>query len=164
MLANKRTIDGHAIQVSFLLLYYMTLSFCITRLACARLVNVLFQMKMSQAPASVNIQEFAFKPKERLPTVSRYSHLRWHLRPWFRSANKSQARPLHFRFLMWKLQKRKTNFQLNLMLNYIKVLFYLTKVQRVWLRSFSETAHWNCGSDRRQHCWAIPFSGRHRQW
>lgn len=44
-------------------------------------------MKMSQESASVNIQEFAFKPKEKLPTVSRYSQLHWHFRLRFMSAN-----------------------------------------------------------------------------
>lgn len=43
------------------------------------LFDVLFpKMKMSEESVSFNMQEFAFKPKERLHTVSRYtdnSHL-----------------------------------------------------------------------------------------
>lgn len=34
-------------------------------------------MKMSQESVFVNMQEFAFKAKERLPIVSGYSQLNW---------------------------------------------------------------------------------------
>lgn len=36
--------------------------------------DVLFpKIKMSEESVSVNMQEFAFKPKEKLPTVPRYT-------------------------------------------------------------------------------------------
>lgn len=43
---------------------------------CMCIVDVyFFKMRMSEESVSVHMQDFAFKPKERLPNVSRYSQL-----------------------------------------------------------------------------------------
>lgn len=85
---------------------------------------------MSEESVPVNMQEFAFKPKERLPTVSRYSQL--HSLPLIevQTSEYVPSQRLQIRFL------KSVRIKIGLvsvksdgpMMNYIHVLLYLLEV------------------------------------